>query len=846
MQATGSVFESDRGYRFAVLPEPGAKLVRIDVRYPVGSADDPPGKPGLAHLVEHLLFDIEYSVGDHKTSIATEIGALALSSNAYTAADHTTYVTLSLPKALEPILGLEVNRLFIGCGGLTKETFAREREVVLNELRERNVGSGDEIRRAIYAAGYPIGHPYRAIDTVESVAALQLEDVCSFLAGPYMRGKVSVIVSGAVDDATVRTAAGKMFGRVRPRTMTDRPAVPVVAPTSGVDRVRADIDEPYLIATWPLPPSNTRESHLLELALPFIAPRLETFAYMFQWGHTADATILGGDRAPVLAVSIALSSLSKSGDARSAVAKSVQHAARSMNQDADNRDALRWKDLWQHQAESLLARWESLDGRNALMGKFLDDGVALVGRIDELSKSSPGETRNIVEKWLSPDNAHYLILEPSGVSGAFRATSYQGGPEPHLIAIDGSQADRPLTLPLKTPHLQVEHYQMENGLDVVMWPHGNAPLVHGRLIVDSGSAHDPLGKEGMAQLAGASEVGADTLIFDARDLSTNVDRLVQNIALNLRAPGTEVTDNAKSYLKKSLQLKRFKERSSYFQALAVAVYGDHHPYARTSMTEDTIDNISLDSASKWARQHVVPKNSVLVLAGKFDPALVKRYVAYNADQVSAGVDSADVVAEPHRQQPFVAGASSHPTPTVEIDVEFAGGRGIDRDHAKRLVLGYVLESQLATLRSKQAVSYGFSASHESRRAGGLWKISGQVDASRAGEAATAITAILEHIRRSPESYRSDFVLARRRVVEGLLLAESDTSAMVDRLVERARFKLPDRFHDDLADQVAQLTLASFHEFVARELAIDRQVFGAFGNQDAVDQALSGARAMPSN
>src|SRR5262249_46938711 len=56
VHVTGTMFESDRGYQLAALPEPGASVVRIDVRYPVGSADDPPGKEGLAHLVEHLLF----------------------------------------------------------------------------------------------------------------------------------------------------------------------------------------------------------------------------------------------------------------------------------------------------------------------------------------------------------------------------------------------------------------------------------------------------------------------------------------------------------------------------------------------------------------------------------------------------------------------------------------------------------------------------------------------------------------------------------------------------------------------------------------------------------------------
>src|SRR3569833_3143035 len=47
----GSVFESSAGFRFASLPEPRSGVVRVDVRYPVGSVDDPPGEEGLARLV---------------------------------------------------------------------------------------------------------------------------------------------------------------------------------------------------------------------------------------------------------------------------------------------------------------------------------------------------------------------------------------------------------------------------------------------------------------------------------------------------------------------------------------------------------------------------------------------------------------------------------------------------------------------------------------------------------------------------------------------------------------------------------------------------------------------------
>ncbi|MBA3820921.1 MAG: insulinase family protein, partial [Deltaproteobacteria bacterium] len=203
VRTSGATFESDRGYRFAALPEAGATVVRLDVRYPVGSADDPPGKAGLAHLVEHLLFAVEIDRDGTRTSIGAELGRLALSDNAVTHADHTTYQVLAPASALGEVLRLEVERHTIGCAGLTPAIVAREREVVINELRERQGASGSEVQRLVHEALFPSGHPYRSVDSIESISRLELPDVCGFLVGPYRRGKVIVVASGAVDGAAL-------------------------------------------------------------------------------------------------------------------------------------------------------------------------------------------------------------------------------------------------------------------------------------------------------------------------------------------------------------------------------------------------------------------------------------------------------------------------------------------------------------------------------------------------------------------------------------------------------------------------------------------------------------------
>ena len=277
--------------------------------------------------------------------------------------------------------------------------------------------------------------------------------------------------------------------------------------------------------------------------------------------------------------------------------------------------------------------------------------------------------------------------------------------------------------------------------------------------------------------------------------------------------------------------------------MAAAVYGEHHPYARGAMNESSLDNLHRDLILGWARDHVVPMNAVLIVTGQFDPELVKQHIAFYAEAVSSGRDSPDIAAQPSPSRRFVQGMQAKATPTVRLDVEFVGGKGLDSDYAKRLVLERVLTERLASLRAKQALTYGFSASYVPRVAGGLWSISGEVDATRAAEAGSALATVLADMRRDRETYRSEFVLAREKVLEQLLASTGDSGAIAERLVGLARFDLPMSYYDQLVRQVATLTLSQLHEFLRTELPASHQVFGALGNEAEVTAAIAAAQSV---
>lgn len=843
VRTAGTMFESDRGYRFVVLPEPDANVVRVDVRYPVGSIDDPPGKEGLAHLVEHLLTELEVTRDGVKTTLDGELGRVALSSNAATSTDWTNYEALALPSALEDVLRVEGERLATGCAGIPRTLFEREREVVRNELRQRGGGGGSELRRSIHEAVYPAGHPYRRVDSAETVAAITYEDVCAFVVGPYRRGTAIIAVSGAVEEAKLQEIVGRQFGRT-PRRINAPPIAVAPAPVQpGTVRVRGAVDEPTLFVTWPLPPMSSNYYRFLQIASARIAGNLEDYAFRFHWGHSAGWQILGGPRAPVLAVTIVLDSAGSLDEAKARLSSALRDTLYQVARPGDDKQTSTWVRTWEAQVERLLARWESLEGRNALYADFqqFEPEGSLTGRIQELADVTPLGTRAVAEEWLAASRARFILVEPSGVSAVGSGSAFSGAVEQHGAQVDRSLADKPLPAPPKVLRTKAERYVQGNGLTVVLWPGGTTPLAHARLVVDAGSSDDPFGKEGLAEVVGASDVYADSMVFADRTLANRVDDLVRTVCSELRLPGYGLSDEGKKYLVDRLAQERVKERAAYEADLLVALYGEGHPYARNAISADGVKHLSQDSVQSWARSHIVPKNATLVIAGKFDAPLIKRHIAYASDQVSAGSHTRDVTVEPRTNPTFVVGETKKASPTVEIDVHFIGGRGIDRDYPQRLVLEAVLDSQLSQLREKRALTYGFSASYSPRRAGGMWTISGEADAARAAEAGAAIVEILDAMRSDPESYRGAFVLAREKVIESLLVNTTSSAEVADVLAMLARFDLPDDYFDTVAERVAELTLSSFHEFLVRELSPATQVFGAFGNAAPAMAAVGAAR-----
>jgi zinc protease len=223
-------FTLDNGLEVVVVSDHRAPVVTHMVWYRVGAADEAPGKSGIAHFLEHLMFKGTDKLGPGEASrIIARIGG---NENAFTSHDYTAYYQTVAPDRLDTVMGIEADRMVNL--KLNRAHVLSERDVILEERRTRTDNSdaakfGEQVNAAMFLA-----YPYRipVIGWEHEIRELSQEDAIAFYRRWYAPNNAILIVAGDVTAETVRALAEKHYG-VIPRR-----------PIAGRDRV----DEPPQLA----------------------------------------------------------------------------------------------------------------------------------------------------------------------------------------------------------------------------------------------------------------------------------------------------------------------------------------------------------------------------------------------------------------------------------------------------------------------------------------------------------------------------------------------------------------------------------------------------------------------
>lgn len=224
-------FFLENGLEVIVHEDPSSKMAVFNLLYKVGSKNEVPGKTGLAHFFEHLMFGSSKNV----PVFDRELERVGGSCNAFTSPDITNYY-MSLPAAnLETAFWLESDRMLQLT--LSEKTIETQRKVVLEEYKQRylNQPYGDvwhHLRDLAYTT-----HPYRW-PTIggkpADIEGYRKEDVWDFYHKNYGPNNAILVVGGAVSTEQVMALTEKWFGPIPPIALNSLPILK--EPTQEIKR----------------------------------------------------------------------------------------------------------------------------------------------------------------------------------------------------------------------------------------------------------------------------------------------------------------------------------------------------------------------------------------------------------------------------------------------------------------------------------------------------------------------------------------------------------------------------------------------------------------------------------
>ncbi|EBA02019.1 putative zinc protease [Rhodobacterales bacterium HTCC2150] len=316
-------FTLANGMEGVVIEDHRSPVVVNMVWYRAGAADEPRGKSGIAHMLEHLLFKGTENLapGEFSKTVAANGG----SDNAFTAKDYTAYFQRVAADRLELMMKMEADRM--RNLRISEEDVLTERDVVLEERNQRTDSDPSALFGEQRTAAQYLNHPYGIpiIGWRHEAEKLSRADALAFYETYYSPNNAILVVAGDVTTADVQALAEKHFGPLEPSL--DLPVrARVLEPPHLAERRLKFSDErvaqPYIIRSYLAPERNAGEQSeaaaltiLAELLggssqTSFLGKRLQfdeqiaVYSSAFYSGQSLDATTFGLVVVPAANVSL--------------------------------------------------------------------------------------------------------------------------------------------------------------------------------------------------------------------------------------------------------------------------------------------------------------------------------------------------------------------------------------------------------------------------------------------------------------------------------------------------------------------------------------------------------------
>ncbi|MGC1380889.1 MAG: pitrilysin family protein [Candidatus Baltobacteraceae bacterium] len=832
------------GLRVVVVEDRAAPVVQTAVWYGFGSLQETPGKTGLAHALEHMMFrgTPEVSAG----GLDDVVARLGAQMNGETNYDYTQFYFQMPADKLDVALYIDADRM--QHAALRASDWAVERNAVLNELDGDASSPFFNLLARVRAAAFPDQPAGRTpLGERNDVANASVADIARYYREWYAPNNATLVVAGDVDHETVFAKAQRYFGAIPAKKLpAKRDANP--RPSSG-KVVEAQFPFPFEILdlAYAIPgdlqsgePAVSTLATLLEnQRSPFYQALVQSNIALAIEAN-ADTQLNGG----LLNVFIILNP-GHSGREAQTVFQSTLDSVLQNGLDPDLVVAAKHLTI----AERLYSA-DSIDGIGSLAGyTYGIVGEKIGDEDDRLAALTGNDLLAAAKKYLShPTVVGHLTPNESPPRGSSDKSSaaasddfskrIPNGPiiEPRWVssAVRTPTADRSTLAPVE--------FTLSNGVHVIVQRKTDRPTFVLRGKIASSPAFEPPGKEGLIRLASSvADYGSAQYPFAQRRKATDemgtfvetgqefsaegqtrdFERIVGIVADGEAHPtfSDPWFDVERSQLANSLQSEANISGVMIDRAYNQLLLASDDPTLRQA-TAQSVRSITRDDLLAYSARYWRPDLTTIAIAGDVSPDRVRTALesAFGSWQGTGAKPDAHLMPMP----PASSGHDYIGTAANQVFIRLgqpALSRS-NRDYDAFLVLNQILggngafESRLwQELRQKRGLVYSVSSSLQVDGDRGDFRIELNASPQRVVEAVAFVRRELQRFQNEPVS-ATELAEAKVRLVSDALLDEASSTGQAKQLLDIATNNLPLDYYRRLNDRFAGITAADV-ERVAR-------------------------------
>lgn len=259
----------DNGLTVCLVENRQAPLVTSAVFYRVGTRDEPAGRGGIAHFLEHMMFKGSAHYGPGEIDRRTQ--ALGGSNNAFTSHDITAYYFNFASDRWTEALTIEADRMTTL--RLDPPEVSSERQVILEEIAMYDSEPWDalemEVMKRLFGS-HAYGKP--VLGTKEELLAMDERDLRAFHQRFYRPDNAVLVVAGDVGDDAFGDVE-RILGSVPPGAERRRgfsPPAPGDLPgeLARIERRKGEVAR--ILIALPGPPATHPDHPVLKLALTLL------------------------------------------------------------------------------------------------------------------------------------------------------------------------------------------------------------------------------------------------------------------------------------------------------------------------------------------------------------------------------------------------------------------------------------------------------------------------------------------------------------------------------------------------------------------------------------------------